>query len=94
MPTPKYMMATTAIHQLGDISRTAPDICVVRDEDEHNYIGSWVTGFGFVGVKFPKSTTRELTDEEVIVYDGMRLGIYSATSGEKSYDCVSISIKN
>lgn len=60
----KYMMATTAIHQLGDISNDTPDICVIYSEDEDNYIGNWVTGYGFINVKFPKSTTRELTQEE------------------------------
>ena len=66
---PKYMMATTAIHKLGDISSEEPDICSVVDEDEDNYIGSWVTGFGFFNVKFPKSSTRELTSVEVEYYN-------------------------
>src|SRR5262245_33776144 len=43
---PKYMMATKAIHQLGDISRDKPDICQIFGEDADNYIGNWVTGFG------------------------------------------------
>ena len=60
----KYMMATKAFHKMGDITRSGPDLCVVYDEDSENYIGNWVTGFGFFNVKFPKSTTRELTDEE------------------------------
>jgi hypothetical protein len=66
----KYMMATTAIHQTGDISRDLPDLCVVSEEDDDNFYGNWVTGFGFVHVKFPKSTTRELTSEEVDKYHG------------------------
>ena len=65
----KYMMATKAIHQLGDISRDEPDICLIHDQDEENYIGNWVTGFGFVDVKFPKATTRELTSKEIQKYD-------------------------
>ena len=66
----KYMMATTAIHQSGDISRDPADICYVYEEDAENYIGEWVTGFGFVHVKFPKDMTRELTPEEVEKYHG------------------------
>lgn len=58
------MMATTAIHQLGDISSDTPDLCVIHSEDEDNYIGNWVTGFGFVNVKFPKTSTRDLTQDE------------------------------
>jgi hypothetical protein len=66
----KYMMATKAIHQLGDISSSIPDLCVIHSEDDDNYIGNWVSGFGFVDVKFPKNTTRELTPEEVDKYHG------------------------
>lgn len=71
----RYMMATKAIHKLGDISRDKPDLCVVHDEDKENYIGNWVTGFGFINVKFPKSTTRELTEEEKEHYHGMQVVI-------------------
>lgn len=65
----KYMMATTAIHKMGDISSDFPDICHVYDEDELNYYGMWVFGFGFFDVRFPKETTRNLTDEEIKKYD-------------------------
>lgn len=76
MEFPKYMMATTAIHQLGDISRDEPDLCHIEREEGDNYIGAWVTGFGFIGVQFPKATTRELTEEELTYYDnrGIRMG--------------------
>lgn len=67
---PKYMMATKAIHQLGDISRDKPDICRIDTADEWNYFGAWVTGFGFFDVAFPRETTRELTDEEFNHYNG------------------------
>ena len=66
----KYMMATKAIHLTGDISRDKPDLCVIFEEDDDNYIGNWVTGFGFINVKFPKNTTRDLTPEEVNEYHG------------------------
>lgn len=57
-------MGTTANHKLGDISRDEPDYFWVETEDADDYIGSWVTGFGFFNVHFPKDTTREPTDEE------------------------------
>jgi hypothetical protein len=65
----KYMMATKATHKLGDISSDEPDLCLIIKEDDENYIGSWVTGFGFINVKFPKATTRELTPEEIKHYN-------------------------
>jgi len=65
----KYMMATKAIHIMGDISRDEEDLCVITEEDEENYIGNWVFGFGFIHVKFPKATTRELTQEEIDEYN-------------------------
>ena len=64
----KYMMATGAIHKLGDISREQEDICYVHEEYEDHYIGNWVTGYGFINVKFPKETTRNLTKEEIEKY--------------------------
>ena len=65
----KYMMATTAIHQLGDISRDEEDLCIVYKEVDDDYIGNWVTGFGFFDVRFPKATTRDLTQEEIEHYN-------------------------
>lgn len=91
--TPKYMMATTAIHQLGDISSPDPDICIISSEDADNYIGSWVFGIGFFNVKFPKATTRELTPDEVERYNGTKLAMYGAISGEHSYDCGTLTVK-
>lgn len=79
MPS-KYMMATTAIHQLGDISRDTPDICRIYGEEGADYIGEWVTGFGFIKVRFPKATTRDLTPEEVEHYHGKRYRIGSQPS--------------
>jgi len=70
---PRYMMATKAIHKLGDISRDVPDLCYVHSEDEENYIGNWTAGFGFINVKFPKKTTRELTEKEKERYNGTQI---------------------
>ena len=67
----KYMMATIAIHKVGDISSDVPDLCYVHEETETDYIGSWVTGFGFINVRFPKETTRGLTTEEIKKYNKM-----------------------
>lgn len=67
----RHMMATKAYHQLGDISNDTYDICLVYDEDGDNYIGNWITGMGFIDVKFPKDTTRELTPEEIEYYHGL-----------------------
>lgn len=74
---PKYMMATTAIAKIGDISRDEPDICRIDREEGDDYIGAWVTGFGFFDVRFPKATTRELTDAEFEHYNGKRYQISS-----------------
>ena len=65
----KYMMATKAMHKMGDISSDEEDLCIVFSETDTDYIGNWVTGFGFVNVKFPKETTRELTTAEVEKYN-------------------------
>ncbi len=66
----RFLMATTATHPVGDISRDEPDLAVITGEDGDDWIGEWVTGVGFINVRFPKATTRELTDEERARYDG------------------------
>lgn len=80
MSTDRFMMATKAIHKLGDISRDEPDLCIIYSEDTDNYIGNWVTGFGFVEVKFPKDTTRKLTKKEEDHYHGMPVSIGDSVS--------------
>jgi len=74
---PKYLMGTKAYHLLGDISSDEPDILYVSFETEKYYIGSWITGFGFFNVCFPKETTRELTKEEYNKYNKMYIQIGS-----------------
>ena len=66
---PCYMMATQATHKTGDISSDEPDLCYIEKEDGDNYVGHWVTGFGFINVEFPKETTRKLTGEEIAHYN-------------------------
>lgn len=75
LKTPRYMMATTAKHQLGDISRDEEDYCYIKEETKGWYRGSWVTGYGFFNVRFPKETTRELTEEETKFVQNQRLVI-------------------
>lgn len=50
----KYMMATTALHKLGNISSDKPDLCHVIKESETDYYGTWVTGMGFLMLGFQK----------------------------------------
>jgi hypothetical protein len=66
---PKYMMGTKAYHFLGDISRDEPGLFRAQGETEDSWLGSWVTGYGFMSVLFPKETSRELTKEEVEKYN-------------------------
>lgn len=72
---PRYMMATKAVHLMGDISSETPSLCEVYGEDEKNYIGAWIEGFGFFDVQFPKDTTRELTEEEEEKWDGQIIAV-------------------
>jgi hypothetical protein len=72
---PRYMIGTTAIHQLGDISREDGDLCMIHSYTDTDYIGNWVTGFGFIDVKFPRKDTRELNEEDIKKWDGKVIGI-------------------
>ena len=82
----KYMVATTAIHCLGDISRelqkereqgiaSVDNFCAVSKEDEDNYYGSWLTGYGFFNVKFPKESTRDCNEKELKFVKNARFAI-------------------
>jgi len=79
----KYMIATTAIHKMGDLSRefdkddTLENLCRVTKESDTDYYGMWILGMGFFNVKFPKETTRELTEEEIEYCNTKRVGINS-----------------
>lgn len=75
MEIPGYAIGTTAIHNLGDLSREESDLCYLDREIDDYYIGNWVTGYGFFDVKFPKETVRELTEEERIKYQKMRFQV-------------------
>jgi hypothetical protein len=90
---PTYLMATTAYHLMGDISREKPDLCTVHAEDADNYYGSWVLGMGFFGVQFPKATTRLPTEEEKVYWESQHIVMFGSQSGTKSYDLPPIKFK-
>jgi len=64
----RYLMATTARHALGDLSRDQPHLALIYGEDGDDWIGEWVTGIGYINVRFPKANCRELTAEERAEY--------------------------
>lgn len=74
---PIDLIATTAYHQMGELTREEGDLCWAGKESENYYVGAWVTGFGFFNVMFPKETTRKLTDAEVEKYNNMYVQISS-----------------
>ena len=69
------IMATTAYHQLGDISSDDYDIAHIHAETEDYYVGNWIFGFGFCNVVFPKDTTRPLTQKELDHYNSRDIQI-------------------
>lgn len=70
-----YMMGTKAFAKLGDISRDEPDLCIIFGKMRGYYIGNWVTGFGFIDVKFPIATTRYPTRADKKRFNGRWFGI-------------------
>lgn len=70
---PCYMVATRAMHKTGDISRDEPDLAWIREDHGDEYEGEWIQGYGFIHVRFPKATTRPLTNEEAYKFSGMVL---------------------
>lgn len=71
---PRYMMATKATWLSGsilhDISESEPTLCCISGETATDYIGTWVFGAGYLGVCFPKSSTRPITAEDITLLDG------------------------
>ena len=83
----KHMIASKATHKLGDLSRALDvegmymeNLCRVTKESETDYYGMWITGMGFFDVKFPKETTRELTQEEIDFFNTKRVRINNQPS--------------
>jgi len=69
----RYMIATEAYHSNGDISRhvvdggqeeTCCNVCYVESEIGDSFFGRWFFGLGFFNVRFPKASTREITEKE------------------------------
>ena len=79
-PCDTHLMGTKAYHQLSEISRDKPGIFHAAHETDDYWIGSWVEGFGFFDVRFPKDTSRALTKEEVAHYEGRHYAINSQPS--------------
>jgi hypothetical protein len=69
---PRYMIGTKAMHLLGDLSEPDGALCILHEYDAatREYIGEWSEGFGFINVRFPADTLRELTAEEYSALDG------------------------
>ena len=59
---PRYMIA---------LKYGVPKLCFVSREDKFNFIGHWAVGKGFFNVRFPKETTRELTEKEKTENNGV-----------------------
>lgn len=70
-----YRMAKEAHHKLGNISRDKWDLVFINKEDNKNFYGFWVYGFGFINVRFPKKSTRKLTKKEIKKYNNSIWGI-------------------
>jgi hypothetical protein len=85
-PTGKYRMATQAAHITGDLGRENPALCIVHGETADHYVGSFIFGFGFYNVKFPKATTRKLTPEEAARFNGAFIRIGSSAYGPITID--------
>lgn len=61
----RYRWGTEAHHKLGDISREGGDFFYYSAKGNTDYYGRWLTGFGFINVRFPADTTRPLTEDEL-----------------------------
>lgn len=81
-----YMMATTAYHLMGEISRDEYDLCYINSETDKYHIGNWITGYGFFDVLFPKKTTRPLTKEEIDKHNGTFIQVSSQPPIELKVD--------
>ena len=66
----RYMMATKSVYPLGEYVRETPGLCVITTTSiDGSYFGYWTAGAGHVGaVTFPRETTRDLTEEEMLKY--------------------------
>ncbi len=79
-PVPGYMMAMEATHQTGPLKKlddedNEPELCHVTRTVLDEYVGQFIEGMGFMGVRFPVKTTRRLTEEEFNKYHGRTMSI-------------------
>jgi hypothetical protein len=79
----QYMMATKCYYHGDDtpLILEEPELCVVFEENDENYIGNWVEGFGFINLRFPRETTRPLTSSEKEHYHNRHMYINSTPVG-------------
>jgi len=77
-----YAMGKEAHHVTGEISREEWDLIQINAEDDKNYIGNWMYGFGFIEVKFPKKSIRALNKKEIKYYEGSHYGIGGSYLGD------------
>ncbi len=70
-----YLMAKEAHHKLGEISRDEWDLAIVFQEDLESFYGNWVFGFGFIEVRFPKNSVKQLNKKELKKYNDTGYGI-------------------
>ena len=70
-----YLMAKEAHHLLGEVTRDEWDLAIVFKEDNDNFYGNWVFGYGLIDVCFPKDKVRSLNKKEVSKYNNSACGI-------------------
>lgn len=62
------------------VSELSEHVCEIWEETQDDWIGNWITGMGFVKVKFPKETTRALIPEEIEKFEKMNFRISDGPS--------------
>lgn len=70
-----YLMAREAYHLLGEVTRDEWDLAIVFKEDDENFYGNWVFGYGLIDVRFPKNKVEELNKKEITKYNKIGYGI-------------------
>jgi hypothetical protein len=70
-----YLMAKESYHLLGEVTRDEWDLAIVFKEDNKNFYGNWVFGYGLVDVRFPKDKVKKLNKKEITKYNEIGYGI-------------------
>ena len=65
-----YFMANKFYHKLFPEGREEDehDLAYANEEDDDNYYGGFIFGFGMYNVRFPKENVRGLTEDELNMY--------------------------